>query len=207
MKTFKQFQESIDLKIDYSFILNNCSDWMTEVMETPPKSADEIENFLNTEIYNFYIGIYETRSSLVANVKEKIKLQGNLTLFSRQEQATLIALHETFQRLGFTATPLNSFVCNTSKEDATLIGGKPYLVFPLNGYKYTYSPFVYNMTFFVKKLLSDAKYSEQDWIELDEKKFQEKFQYRDFGLGKYVKLRKEIQVFLHGSVYLVKVIK
>lgn len=205
MKTFKEFQKKPEEKINYSFIFNNCSEWMTEVMGKPPTSIEEIEHFMNNEIYNFYIGIYEKKETLVANIKEKFKLQGNLTLFAKEEQATLTILDIIFKNLGFVATPFNSFICNTSKEDTILTGGVPYLAFPLNGYKYTYSPFVYEITFFMKNLLKTFGYTENDQIEFDEKKFQEKFQYRDTGLGEYVKLRKDIQVFLHGSLYLVKV--
>jgi hypothetical protein len=207
MKSLKQFQENSD-RINYSFIFNNCTQWFTEVLGGKPKSVDEIKEFLNNEIYNLYMGIFETKNTITASPEDRFLLQGNITLFSKKEQETRIILDKTFKKLGFEATPLNSFVCYTSKEDAMVDGGKPYLVFPLDGYKYAYSPFVGDILFFVKDMLKKLEYDDShDRVTLDEREFQEKLQYRNSGLGKYVKLRKEFQVFLHGSVYLVKMIK
>lgn len=206
MKTFKKFQESLEkIKINYSFILNNCSEWMTEVLGNTPKNENEIKDFLENENYNFFIGIYENKPTIVSSSSERLSLQGNITLFSKEEVPTLKILHETFKNLGFDATPLNSFVCYTSKEDAIISGGKPYLVFPMNGYKYTYSPFVNDILFFVKQTLKNFQYNDDnDTVHLDEKQFQNKFKYRDTGLGEYVKLRKDFQIFLHGTAYFVK---
>lgn len=207
MKTLKQFQTNLE-KINYSFIFNNCSDWLSEILGNKPKTVDDVKNFIDNEIYNFFIGIYETKTTIATTSDERFSLQGNITLFSKKEQTTLKILDETFKKLGFVATPLNSFVCYTSKEDAIAMGGKPYLVFPMNGYKYTYSPFVNDILFFVKEMLRKSQYDDaRDTVALDEREFQEKFQYRDTGLGKYVRLRKDFQVFLHGPAYFVKMVK
>lgn len=47
--------------------------------------------------------------------------------------------------LGFTAIRSNSIFCTSDRAHAEGFGNKLYCIFPINGFKYTYSPFIYDI--------------------------------------------------------------
>lgn len=145
MKTFKNFKSFI-LNEDYSktpiskedtidFILENCQQWFQEIYgKTLKNEKDLIQTFEKKRFY-LYRGIRIDDYSLIETASD-----------NRPPRDTPLPIHnaivKAMKKLGFSVHRGNCLFATNSRQQAKLysIDIEPFLVFPIDGYQYTYSP-------------------------------------------------------------------
>lgn len=125
-----------------AYIKENCQEFM--------KILDQVPGFM-------YHGAYSASSDyFIGNPHVDRRVQLTRPEFQ-------VAIDNNLKKAGFTALRSNSIFCTGSKNKARGFG-KVYKIFPLDGFSYTWSPKLYDMT--TDLLLSDYTYKKYQAKEL-----------------------------------------
>jgi len=141
MKTFKSFI----LNEDYSrtpvskedtidFILENCQQWFQEIYGKILKNEKDLIQTFEKKRFHLYRGIGIDDYSLIETASD-----------NRPPRDTPLPIHnaivKAMKELGFSVHRGNCLFATNSRQQAKLysIDIEPFLVFPIDGYQYTYS--------------------------------------------------------------------
>ncbi len=132
----------------------------------------------------------------------------NFDIFIAETPINRIALSmpKTIQKIidskleesGFTALRSNSIFCSGSNSFASLYGklsnGKNYIIFPLNGFSFTYSEKIYDLFLYYSRNISFPADLHNN---ISSKEFVSKYKYTNKNLGTGIKCGNEI--LIHGK--------
>lgn len=126
----------------FEFIMKNCQQWFNEI--DAPKFQNKVE-FVEWLIKNKY-SLYRS----VGDLARGTYINKSFDFRVPKDTPPLIQelIDDALQKLGFTTLRKNSLFCTNSIQQAWNYAKKessPFLVFPMDGYKYLYSEVIYDL--------------------------------------------------------------
>lgn len=145
-------------------------------------------NAYDTHSMFLYRGIQSMKDS------EMVMFHGK-TRNNRRPAATKNAISEAIDgnliAMGFTAIRSNSIFCSSHITDAASYG-KAYIIFPKNGFQFTWSPKVADL--FIELASSDVNYTAKMIRDMTAEEFQDAFGYTNVGFGEALESYNEIMI-------------
>lgn len=166
-----------DKERSFSKFLSDCSESIAAMKQTNKILYRGIANPMNRAVLNTFIGRSRDKRETLDTPNEIQKI-----------------FDDVLRANNFIALRSNSIFCTSMRDFATGYG-LVYLIFPINGFKYTYSPYIEDFTEFLADIHTGAQFKK--FLNKRPNFISESFKQTDFETG----LRSENEIMIHGQYY------
>ena len=127
--------------------------------------------------------------------------------FERRPKDTDLTIHrnvvDAMINLGFTAHRGNSIFVTSNKHMArafssVVLGGQVYIIFPIDGFDYSWSPQVDD---FYSDVIDSGDFTYDDDLDEQMHELLVNLDYKDTDLDRVIKFSRSVEVMIHGSYY------